>query len=97
MVRRCEVSDCTLREGRRSLIWMLSRVNRAPLVGAEPMMVKASGLMGCRLRVACSRMEEAGLSASALPVLALTPRCSAIRFAKLHVVMPTYVAEQRHL
>ena len=76
---------------------MLSKVYSAPFVRAEPMMVKASGSMEFRLRVACSRMAEGGLSASALPVLALTPRCSAMRFARLHVVMPTYVAEQRHL
>ena len=76
---------------------MLSNVISAPFVRAEPMMVKALGSMGYRLRVSCSRMADKGLSASAFPVLALTPRCSAMRLAKLHVVIPTYVAEQRHL
>ena len=97
MVMSSEVSDWMLREGRRSLIWMLSKVYSAPFVRAEPMTLNESGSMGCRVRVACSRMAEGGLSATALPVLVLTPRCSAMRLAKLHVVIPTYVADQRHL
>ena len=76
---------------------MLSRISNAPLERAEPMTAKASGSMGCFLSSACSRMAENSGELLGLPVLSLTPRCSAMRFAKLHVVLPTYVAEQRHV
>ena len=89
----------TFRDGLKSFIWMLSRMARAPLLRADPIMAKLLGSMGWRFLRACSFIAEEGLELwlRALPVLSLTPRCSAIRFAMLHVVIPTYAAEQRHV
>ena len=74
-------------------------VLRAPLLQADPIIAKLLGSMGWRFLRACSLIAEEGLELwlRALPVLSLTPRCSAIRFAMLHVVIPTHAAEQRHV
>ena len=89
-------SICRFRDGFSNLMCNASRIRNEFSVCAALTILKFSGSMRCWYLTACSLIAENVLVAASFPVYGLRPLCSATRLKRLHVVMPTYDAEQRH-